>query len=91
MINSFIRDSDRHWTSDQKLNVPTNKGGLNCIELKTFFIALQINWFKRYIKYKYDNYWTLSLDKIFNVNPTNRISILNYGSEYYMQLIDRYN
>ena len=88
MINSCIRDSDRHWVSDQKLYAPTNKGGLNCIELKTFFMALQMNWFKRYMNYKYDDYWTLSLDRVFNVNPTNRISILRWGCEDCTQFIE---
>ena len=82
MINFIIRDSDCHWISDQKLYASTNKGGLNCIELRTFFIVLHMNWFKMYINHKYDDYWTLSLDRIFKVNPINRISILNYGSEY---------
>ena len=51
-INSFIRDSDRHWISDQKLYTPTNKGELNCIEIRTFFMALQMNWFESYLKFK---------------------------------------
>ena len=77
MINSFIRDSDRHLIPDQKLYAPTNKGGLNCIELRISFMALLMNWFKSYINHKYDDYWTLSLDTTFNVNPINRIFILN--------------
>ena len=63
MINAFIRDSDRHWISDQKLFAPINKGGLNCIKLKTFFMCLQMKWFKRYIIFKYIDYWTETLDK----------------------------
>ena len=42
-----------------------------------------MNWFKRYIDFKYDDYWTEILDKIFYVSSINSIS-----SEYYMQLID---
>ena len=64
IINSFIRDSDSHSISDQKLYAPTNKGGLNWIELWTFFIALQMNWFKRYINYKYDDRWIEYLGSI---------------------------
>ena len=87
MINNFIRDSDHHWISDQKWYAPT-KGGLNCIELKMFFMAHQINWFKIYINYKYNDFWTLDLDKLFKVNPKNIISILNYGSEFFSPIIE---
>ena len=83
----FIRDSDHHWISDQKLYAPTIKGGLNCIELNTFFLALQMNLFKMNNNYKYDNFWTLTLDKFFKVSRQNRISILNYGSEYFTPII----
>ena len=31
MINTFIRDSDHHCFSYQKLYAPTRMGGLNCI------------------------------------------------------------
>ena len=79
MINAFIKDSDHHWISD----VFTNKGGLNCM-------SLQINWFKRYIDFKYDGFWTKTLDNIFNVSPINRIYILNQGREYYTQLIENH-
>ena len=41
-----------------------------------------MNWFKRYINFKYDDFWTLTLDKLFKINPHNRITILNYGSEF---------
>ena len=47
MVNTFIRDSDHHCISDQNLYAPTTKGGLNCIELNTFLMALQMNGFKR--------------------------------------------
>ena len=62
-------------------------GGLNCIELNTFFITLKINVFKRYINYKYDDFWTSTLDKLFMVTPPNIISILNYGRKYFTTLI----
>ena len=48
-----------------------------------------MNWFKRYIHFKYDGYWTETLDKILKVSPINKISILNQGREY-MQLIENY-
>ena len=50
-------------------------------------MALQMNWFKRYINYKYDYFWTLTLYKLFKVNPQKRIAILNYGSEYFSPII----
>ena len=81
IINAFIRDSDHHRISDQKQYAPTDMGGLNCIKLKAFFMALQVHRFKRYNNYRYEEFWILSLDKIFNVTPTNRISILKYGSK----------
>ena len=87
MINIFIIDSDHHWVSDQKLYAPTTKGGLNCIKLNTFFMALEMNWFKRNIDYKYDSFWTLTLDKLFKTNPPNTISILNYGIEFFTPII----
>ena len=62
--------------------------GLNCTELNTSFMALQINWFIRYIDYRYDDFWTLTLDKLFKVNSQNRISIPNYGSECFSPLIE---
>ena len=65
-------------------------GGLTCIELNTFFMALQMKWFKRYINYKYDDLWTATLDKLFKVGPPNRILILNYGNEYFTPLIANY-
>ena len=46
-----------------------------------------MNWFKRYINLKYDDFWTLTLDKLFKVNPQNRITILNYGSEFLTPII----
>ena len=85
---NFIRDIDHHWISEQKLYAPTTKGGLNSTELNTFFMALQLNWFKRYINYKYDDFLTLTLDNLFEVNPQNRISILNYGSEFFTPIIE---
>ena len=53
-------------------------------------MALQLNWFKRYINHKYEDYLTLSIYRIFKVNPINRISILNYGSDYYSPLIAKW-
>ena len=37
MINNFVRDSDHHWISDQKLYTPTRKGGLNCNEIPSLW------------------------------------------------------
>ena len=37
MSDNFIRDSHRHWISDQRLYAPPRLGGLNCIELNSFF------------------------------------------------------
>ena len=34
-------------------------------------------------------FWTLILDKLFKFNPQNRISILNYGSEYFTPIIKK--
>ena len=42
---------------------PLEWGGLNCIELNIFFMAIQINWFKMYINYKQDDFLTATLDK----------------------------
>ena len=51
-------------------------------------MALQMNWLIRYINYKYEIFWPLTLDKLFKVNPQNWIAILNYGSEYFLLLIE---
>ena len=48
-------------------------------------MALQMNWFKRYIN-DYE-YWTKKFDNIFKVTTQNRKIILNYGSEYLSPLI----
>ena len=87
MIDNFIRDSNRHWISDQRLYAPTRLGGLNCIELNSFFMALQMNWFKRYINNKYKDYWTAILDQHLKVSLNTRKRLLKYGSEYFSPLI----
>ena len=81
MVNEFIRDSKHHWISDQRLYAPSNLGGLNCIELDSFFMALRMNWLKRYINLRYDDYWTSILDEVMDITP----NILRYGSEYFTQ------
>ena len=50
-------------------------------------MALQMNWFKRYINNKYEDYWTTILDQHLNVSISNRKKILKYGSEYFTPLI----
>ena len=47
-----------------------------------------MNWIKRYINFKYYDFWKLTLDKLFKVNPQNRITILNYGSEFLSPIIN---
>ena len=71
MINNSIRGG-HHWIYDEKLYIPTKLGGLNCIELNSFFKGLQTNWIKRYIFEKYDDYWTDILDAELGVNINNR-------------------
>ena len=87
MINHYIRDSDHHWVSDQRLYAPTKLGGLNCIEPDSFFMALQMNWLKRYINHRYGDFCTTMLDEHLGVTPNNRKKILNYGSEFFTPLI----
>ena len=53
-------------------------------------MSLQMNLFKRYINFQYDDYWTETLEKIFNASLINRIYILNQGIEYYTQLIENF-
>ena len=48
-------------------------------------MSLQMYWFKRYINYKNDDYWTVTLYQIFNVSLHNRMTILTQGIEFYNQ------
>ena len=87
IVNNFIRGGNHHWISDDKLYTPTKLGGLNCIELDSFFKGLQTNWIKRYIFEKYDDYWTDILDNELGVNIGTRQKILSYGSEYFTSIL----
>ena len=87
LLNNFIRGGNHHWVSDERLYAPTKLGGLNCIELDSFFKSLQLNWIKRYIKDKYVDFWTSLLDDIFGVTLDTRHKILSYGSEYFTNII----
>ena len=81
MVNEFIRDSKHHWISDQRLYAPSTLGGLNCIELDRFFMALRMNWLKRYINLRYEDYWTSILDEVMVSilwNCTQSINNLHY-------------
>ena len=69
LLNNFIRGGNHHWVSDERLYAPTKLGGLNCIELDSFFKSLQLNWIKRYIKDKFVDFWTNLLDDIFGFTP----------------------
>ena len=68
LINTFIRGGKHHWISDERLYTPTSSGGLNCIELDSFFKSLRMNWIKRYVHQEYDDYWTSILDKKLGVD-----------------------
>ena len=50
-------------------------------------MALQMNWFKRYINNEYEDYWTKILDQHLNISVSNRKKILKYGSEYFSPII----
>ena len=62
-------------------------GGLNCIELGSFFKALQTNWIKRYVILKYNDYWTDILDDKLGVTINTCHKILSFGSEYFTTII----
>ena len=89
LINRFIRGGDHHWISDDKLYAPIKSGGLNCIELDSFFKGLKTNWIKRYIFHSYDDFWTDILDEVLGVNINTRKNILHYGSEYFNHIIQQ--
>ena len=89
LINNFIRGGDHHWISDDKLYAPIKSGGLNCIELDSFFKGLKTNWIKRYIFHGYDDFWTDILDEVLGVNINTRKNILLYGSEYFNSIIQQ--
>ena len=80
LVNSFIRGGNHHWVSDERLYTPTKLGGLNCIELKSFFKALQTNWIKRYVILKCDDYWANILDEILGVT-------INTHKKYYLLVV----
>ena len=87
LINSFIRGGNHHWVSDERLYTPTKLGGLNCIELDSFFKGLQLNWIKCYIINKYNDFWADLLDEILGVTINTRHKILLFGSEYFTPII----
>ena len=87
LLNNFIRGGNHHWVSDERLYTPTKLGGLNCIELDSFFKSLQLNWIKRYIIDKYNDYWTSLLDEILDVTIDTRHKILSFGSEYFTSIV----
>ena len=83
-INNFImniKENERPWISKEKIYQPIKKGGLNCIELTSFFKGIKLNWMKRYISENYNNHWTEILDSLLEVSPTTRGEILKWGSE----------
>ena len=87
LLNNFIRGGNHHWVSNERLYTPTKLGGLNCIELDSFFKSLQLNWIKRYIIDKYNDYWTSLLDKILDVTIDTHHKILSFGSEYFTSIV----
>ena len=59
-----IIEEDKPWISKSKIYQPINKGGLNCIELESFFKSIKLNWIKRYTSNEYNDYWTDLLDEL---------------------------
>ena len=47
-----------------------------------------MNWIKRYIHLKYEDFRTEILDKRLGVDKNNRKKILSYGSEYFTKIIE---
>ena len=84
LINSFIRGGNHHWVSDERLYTPTKLGGLNCIELDSFFKGLKLNWI---IINKYNDFWADLLDEILGVTINARHKILSFGGEYFTPII----
>ena len=89
LVNNFIRGGVHHWISDDKLYAPIKFGGLNCIELDSFFKGLKTNWIKRYIFHGYDDFWTDILDEILGVTINTHKNILQYGSEFLNHIIQQ--
>ena len=87
LLNNFIRGGNHHWVSDERLYTPTKLGGLNCIELDSFFKSLQLNWIKRYIIDKYNDYWTSLLDESFHVTIDTHHKILSFEREYFKSIV----
>ena len=91
-INNFImniKEGDKPWISKEKIYQPVNKGGLNCIELASFFKSIKLNWIKRYITEKYDDFWTDKLDDLLDVTLATRKTILKWGSEQFNPAISK--
>ena len=89
LVNNFIRGGDHHWISDDKLYAPIKSGGLNCIELDSFFKGLKTNWIKRYIFQGYDDFWTDILDEVLGVTINTCKNILQYGSEFFNHILQQ--
>ena len=84
-----INEGDKPWISKNKIYQPINKGGLNCIELESFFKSIKLNWIKRYTTNEYNDYWTDLLDELLQVTLATRKTILRWGSEPFSPAINR--
>ena len=51
-INQFIlgnSNGGRAWISEDRMYLPTSQGGLDLIELGSFFKGMTLSWVKRYV------------------------------------------
>ena len=91
MINSFvmgIKPGGKHWMSKDFLYTPTNMGGLGIIRLEDFTKAIKCSWVKRYCIDKLDDHWADLLDTHFNITPSKRHTILDFGPEKLNKIIN---
>ena len=76
-----VKANARPWISKEKMYQPVKNGGLNCIELTSFFKIIKLNWMNTYITEQYKDYWTEILDTLLEVTPATRREILKWGSD----------
>ena len=68
-------------------------GGFKIINIADFFKSLRLSWIRRYAfgnKKPLDNHWCDLLDMILDVEPQERMSIINRGAEFLTPKVLKY-
>ena len=64
--------------------LPTSQGGLDLIELGSFFKGMTLSWIRRYVIDKYNDFWTSILDEYLGLTPETRHHVLKWGDQEFV-------